>query len=88
MTSNADRQTLDTSDENWTYDCTKGPIYNEFEDAILNEAAGKVDERGYSDADHIMGLDEGGAAVGAPALQVAAAEPTAAEPTRAATRSE
>ena len=36
-----------------------GREWETFDDALMNSTAGKVDERGWSYADHLMGVDEG-----------------------------
>ena len=42
------------------FDGMAGPTFDVYEEAILNVAAGKADERGWSLADHILGTDENG----------------------------
>ena len=38
---------------------TPGNDYDKFEERLLNAAAAKSDDRGYSLADHMLGIDEG-----------------------------
>ena len=49
------------------YDCTPGDAFDAFEERYLNNATA-TDDRGYSLADHVLGIDEGGPGVGAPAM--------------------
>ena len=41
---------------------TPGDDYDKFEERLLNAAAGESDDRGWSLADHMLGIDEGGPA--------------------------
>ena len=55
------------------YDCqphdgTPGQPWEDFEERLLDVAAGKSDKRGWSLADNLLGDDEGGAAAGAPPI--------------------
>lgn len=50
------------------YDGTPGDKYKVHEVNLLNLLSEKVDDRGFSLADHVRGVDEGGAAPGAPAI--------------------
>ena len=50
---------------------TPGDDYDKFEERLLNSAAGQSDDRGWSLADHMMGIDEGGPA--GPAMPAGAA---------------
>ena len=43
-----------------------GEEYEKFEERLMNAAAAKSDDRGWSLADHFLGLDEGGP--GGPAI--------------------
>ena len=54
------------------YDCTPGTAYDKFQEDLLNVAAGKTDDRGWSLADHLLGTDEGGPNVGATPMPPAA----------------
>ena len=47
------------------YDCTPGDAYDAFEERYLNHATA-TDDRGYSLADHVLGIDEG--SPGGPAI--------------------
>ena len=49
---------------------TPGTDYDKFEERLLNAASGQSDDRGYSLADHMLGLDEG--SPGGPALPIGA----------------
>ena len=42
------------------YDGTPGITWDNFDERLLNLAASAVDKRGYSVADYLMHLDEGG----------------------------
>ena len=44
------------------HDGTPGKPWEDFVDRLLNVASGKTDDRGYSLADCLTGIDEGGAA--------------------------
>ena len=46
-----------------------GEDYDEFEERLLNAGSAQTDDRGYSLADHFLGIDEGSA--GGPALPAA-----------------
>ena len=48
-----------------TYDCTPGDAFNAFEERYLN-ALTLTDDQGYSLADHVLDVDEGGG--GGPAI--------------------
>ena len=48
-----------------------GEDYDKFEERLLNAGAAQTDDRGYSLADHFLGIDEG--SVGGPALPIGAA---------------
>ena len=52
-----------------------GEDYDKFEERLLNAGAAQTDDRGYSLADHFLGIDEGSAA--GPALPVGGAGPKA-----------
>ena len=52
-----------------------GEDYDKFEERLLNAGAAQTDDRGYSLADHFLGIDEG--SVGGPALPVGGAGPKA-----------
>ena len=54
------------------FDGTPGQPYDDFEERLLNSAAGRVDERGWSLADPLSGIDEGSA--GGPVIAGSAAE--------------
>ena len=41
---------------------TPGEDYDKFEERLLNAAASESDDRGWSLADHMLGIDEGGPA--------------------------
>ena len=43
------------------WDGTPGPLYDKFDTALMN-CASRSDDRGWSFADHLMGIDEGGPA--------------------------
>ena len=43
------------------WDGTPGPVYDIFDTALMN-CASRSDDRGWSFADHLMGIDEGGPA--------------------------
>ena len=43
------------------WDGTPGPLYDIFDTALMN-CASRSDDRGWSFADHLMGIDEGGPA--------------------------
>ena len=43
------------------WDGTPGPLYDKFDTALMN-CASRSDDRGWSYADHFMGIDEGGPA--------------------------
>ena len=43
------------------HDGTPGRLFELYEERLLNFAAGEIDDRGWSLADHINGVDEGGA---------------------------
>ena len=66
--------TTDVKYDTTTYDGTPAsggrshaPLeFDNFDEDLLNYAATKVDTRGFSLADHLMGVDEGGPAPGAP----------------------
>ena len=60
------------------YDCqphdgTAGQPWDDFEERLLDVASGRSDKRGWSLADCLMGIDEGGAGAGAPAIPGGAA---------------
>ena len=42
------------------FDGNAGPTFDVYEEALLNAAAGRTDDRGWSSADHLLGVDEGG----------------------------
>ena len=42
------------------FDGTAGLTFDVYEEAVLNAAAGRTDDRGWSLADHLLGVDEGG----------------------------
>ena len=42
------------------FDGRPGPTFDVYEEAILNAASGKTDERGWSLADHLLSVDENG----------------------------
>ena len=54
------------------YDCNAAG-YDAYYEAKMAYLAGVVDDRGNSLADHLLGIDEGGAAAGAMAMPVGAA---------------
>ena len=56
------------------YDCTPGDKWELFKDRFMNYASEQVDDRGWSIADHILDIDEGGGAAGAPPMPAAPAE--------------
>ena len=56
---------------------TPGKKWEDYDKRLKDYASGKTDDRGYSLADMFMGLDEGGAAAGAPAMPVTWSEQTA-----------
>ena len=56
------------------YDGTPGKAWDDFLVRLRNHAAGDVDDRGWSVADHLADVDEGGAGVGAPGMPAAATE--------------
>ena len=56
------------------YDGTPGKAWDDFIQRLRNCAAGDVDDRGWSVADHLADTDEGGGAIGAPAMPAAATE--------------
>ena len=43
------------------HDGQSGKSFVEFEERLMNFASGKVDDRGWSLADHLLDQDEGGA---------------------------
>ena len=45
------------------YDCTPGEKWEGFLERLMNYSADQVDDRGFSLEDHILDMDEGGAAV-------------------------
>ena len=47
------------------YDCTPGEKWEAFLERLMNYCTNQVDDRGFSIADHILDIDEGGAAPGA-----------------------
>ena len=54
---------MPTKDERETvakFDGRPGPTFDVYEEAILNAASGKTDDRGWSLADHLLGVDENG----------------------------
>ena len=52
------------------YDCTPGEGWEAFNERFMDYASDHVDDRGCFVADHILDVDEGGAAAGAPAFPV------------------
>ena len=52
------------------WDGTPGLKFEKFEKDLLLVAAGEVDKRGWSLADHLLTVDEGGADANAPAMPV------------------
>ena len=51
------------------YDCTPGDAFDAFEERLFNNCTA-TDDRGFSLADHLLGIDEGGPA--GPAMPAAA----------------
>ena len=47
------------------YDCTPGEAWEAFDERFVNFAASIVDDRGFSVADYILDIDEGGGGAGA-----------------------
>ena len=56
-----DAMSVDVKYDFAPHDGTPGKPFDDFEDRLMNFAAGEVDDRGWSLADHLMTLDEGGA---------------------------
>ena len=63
------------------YDGTPGKAWDDFLVRLRNHAAGDVDDRGWSVADHLADTDEGGAGVGATPMPAAATELRRPKPT-------
>ena len=45
---------------------TSGAPFRRWKENLLGHGAGKCDDKGYSVADHLLGIDQGGYAAGAP----------------------
>ena len=59
------------------HDGQPGAIWDDFSERLRSVAAGQTDKRGWSLADTMDGVDEGGAAAGAPPIPAGAAGNTA-----------
>ena len=59
------------------HDGRPGPTWDDFAERLRSVAAGQTDKRGWSLADTMDGVDEGGAAAAAPAIPAGAAGNTA-----------
>ena len=53
------------------FDGNAGLTFDVYEESLLNVAAGRIDDRGWSAADLLLGVDEGGPA-GGPGMPVKA----------------
>ena len=68
MSNKNDRPFLDFEQ----YNCEPGAKWDEFVKNCMSAWSGYTDDAGYSHADHLLGIDMGGADAGAPAFPVGA----------------